>query len=132
MKKGDIYRSIYNHYVAKVVKVTRDNVTLENRQGVKETIALENFDLNWRYCSTIYEYRDSIREAFPEFNIFLQGDCVIADNTESRLEFSIADKMLKVQYSDDIKEMLEAEDNILNFLLEDAIEVINMFANLFE
>ena len=134
MKVGEFYRSIYNHYVAKVVKVTRDNVTLENRQGVSETIALENFDLNWRRCANIYEYRDTIDEAFShvQHSIVMYGNCVKVTVDTDYVEFSIVDDMLMIQVTDDVKDALDLEYNVADFLLEDALDVINTIANLFE
>lgn len=134
MKVGEFYKSIYNHYVAKVVKVTRHEVTLENRQGVKEYVLIDNFDLNWKKCENIYAYRNAIEEAFSKskLTITMQGDCVVVYDHESNVQFSIFDNLLRVQFSDDVKEALEADYNVMEFLLEDAFEVIDMIANLFE
>jgi len=132
MKTGEFYRSIYNCYVSKVTKVSRNNVILENRYGVEDVVALENFDLNWRRCATIYEYRDTIAEAFPEdCELTLRGECVVVSYDEGQIEFAIIDDMLRVQFTDDVKDALDADSNVMEFLLEDALDVISMIADLF-
>lgn len=140
MKVGEFYKSIYNHYVSKVTKVWRNVVTLENRQGVTDEISVDNFDANWKRCVTIYEYRDEIEKAFGNCtannNVVMRGDAVVVtvdDPAEpSVIAFGIVNNMLRVQFTDDVKEAVEADSNIMEFLLEDAFDVITMFADLFE
>ena len=134
MKTGEFYKSIYNHYVAKVTKVTRNEVTLENKDGVAETVKLENFDANWKRCVTIYEFKGTIDEAFNhvEHTTVMRGDCINVTVDEDYVSFSIVDNMLRVEVSDDVKDALEIEYNIEDFLLEDALNVINTVGSLFE
>lgn len=134
MKVGEFYKSIYNHYVSKVTKVWRNVVTLENRQGVTDEISVDNFDANWKRCVTIYEYRDELQKAFSHVNatMCMRGDAVVIQIDDSQLAFGIVNDMLRVMFTDDVKEAVEADSNIMEFLLEDAFDVITMFADLFE
>lgn len=134
MKTGEFYKSIYNHYVAKVTKVTRNEVTLENKDGVAETVKLENFDANWKRCATIYEFKSTIDEAFNhvEHTTVMRGDCINVTVDEDYVSFSIVNNMLRIEVSDDVKDALEIEYNIEDFLLEDALDVINTVGSLFE
>ena len=61
------------------------------------------------------------------------GDTIRIDVDDSRIEFSVSyDNQLKVQFSDDIKEAVDADSNTMYFLLEDTFDVITMIASLFE
>ena len=134
MKTGEFYKSIYNHYVSKVIKVSRNTVTLENGQGVTDTVGMQNFDANWRRCVRIYEFEHTIDEAFNhvEHTIALYGNCVKVTVDNDYVEFSIVDDMLMIQVTDDVKEALDLDYNVADFLLEDALDVINTIGSLFE
>ena len=134
MKKGEYYRHKWNKYVSRITDVKRDKVQLEIiNSGVVETIRKENFEDNYTPCTTIYDWECEIQRAFPFGVIKLMGDTIRVDVDDSRIEFSIDyNGMLKAQYSDDIKEAIDTEYNVTRFLLEDANDVIELFANLFE
>lgn len=134
MKVGEFYKSIYNHYVSKVVKVDKAEITLENMQGVTDVVAIDNFDANWKRCATIYEFRNAIDEAFEhvEHTTTFVGETVKVVVDEDYVHFSIEDDMLKLEVSDDVKDALELDYNIGEFLLEDALQVINTVGSLFE
>ena len=134
MKTGEFYRSIYNHYVSKVTKVGRHEVILENKQGVADKIDIENFDTNWRRCITIYEYRDTIADAFKHVNyqMLLIGECVKVTVDEDFVMFSIANNMLRIQVSDDVRDALDLKYNVADFLMEDVLDVIYTIGSLFE
>lgn len=133
MKVNEFYRHKWNKYVVKVTKVSLHNVELKTvYSGVTEAIAVENFDLNYEPCETIYKWRETIDELFSFAKIKFMGNSIRIDADDSQIEFSIEDDMLAVQFTDDIKEAVESDTNLLRFLLEDADEVILMFANLFE
>ena len=132
-KVGEFYRHKFNKYVSKVTKVGRNKVELVTlNSNVVESIDRENFDLNYEEVTTIYQFRKHIEEAFDFGDIKLMGDTIRVDVDDSRLEFSIPNNQLKVQFTDDIKDAVDSETNILRFLIEDVNEVITMFADLFE
>lgn len=132
-KVGEFYRHKFNKYVSKVTKVGRNKVELVTlNSNVAEAIDRENFDLNYEEVTTIYQFRKHIEEAFDFGTIKLMGDTIRVDVDDSRLEFSIPNNQLKVQFTDDIKEAVDSETNILRFLIEDVNEVVTMFADLFE
>lgn len=133
MKVNEFYRHKWNKYVSKVTKVGLYDVELKTvYSGVTEKIAIENFYLNYDPCETIYKWRETIEELFSFAKIRFMGNAIRINADESEIEFSIEDDMLVTQFTDDIKEAVESETNLLRFLLEDADEVILMFANLFE
>ena len=132
-KVGEFYRHKFNKYVSKVTKVGRNKVELVTlNSNVTESIDRENFDLNYEEVTTIYQFRKHIEEAFSFGVVRLMGDTVRVDVDDSRIEFSIPNNQLKVQFTDDIKEAVDSETNILRFLIEDVNEVVTMFADLFE
>ena len=132
MNVGEFYRHKFNKYVSKVTKVGRGRVELETlNSGVTEFIARENFNLNYEPVTTIYQFRKDVENEFDFGKISLMGDTIRVDVDDSRIEFSIYDEQLKVQFTDDIKEAVESDTNIMYFLLEDTFEVITMLASLF-
>ncbi len=132
-KVGEFYRHKWNKYVSKVTNVGLHKVELKTvNSGVSETIAVENFDSNYEPCVTIYQYRETLEDMFSFGKISFMGNTIQVNVDDSRLEFSLADDRMEVQFTDDIKEAVESDTNILSFLIEDADEVITMFADLFE
>ena len=107
---------------------------LSVNSGVAETIDRENFDDNYELCNDIYKWRETIEELFSFGKIRFMGPAVKVIVDASWLEFSIGqyNNLLSVQFSDDIKEAIEAEYNIMDFLISDTDEVIHMFADLIE
>ena len=134
MRTGEFYRHRYNHYVSKVTNVGRKSIELETLNcSVAEKIDRENFNLNYEPVVTIYQFRKTIEEAFYFGKTKLMGDTIRIDVDDSRIEFSVSyDNQLKVQFSDDIKEAVDADSNTMYFLLEDTFDVITMIASLFE
>lgn len=136
---GKYYRSKFNHYVAKVIDVNMRTITMETiNANVIETIARENFDENWIPCTTIYDFRNTIRECFAreddyETTITLMGDTIRVDIDDEIITFSIDhNDMLKVYCTDEVRDALSLEYNITRFLLEDTFDVINVIASLFK
>lgn len=134
MKKGEFYRSKWNKYVVRVTDVKWDYVELMSiLSKTTERIKKENFDMNFESCDTIYKWRQTIESAFSFGEIQLIGDAVRVKVDTTIIDFSIdVNDMLVVSFTDDIKEAVESDKNILRFLIEDADEVISMFADLFE
>lgn len=131
-KVGEFYRHKFNKYVSKVTKIGRNKVELVTLNcDVAESIDRENFDANYEEVITIYQFRKDIEKAFDFGKVSLMGDTIRVDVDDSRIEFSIPDSQLKVQFSDDVKEAIEVETNIMYFLLEDTFDVITMLASLF-
>lgn len=132
-KVGEYYRHRWNKYVSKVTKVTRSNVTLKVvNSGVTEYIHTDNFDMNYTPCTTIYQWRDTIEDLFKSCEVWLMGDTIRVAKDTTIIYFCIDIKnRLSVSYTDDIKKLIDAESNMLKFLIEDADEVIPMFADLF-
>lgn len=133
MKKNEFYRHKWNKYVAKITDVKRDRVELKTvNSGVTETISKENFDLNYVPCVTIHEWRNTISDVFSFGDVLLMGDTVRVKVDDTIVDFSIdSSNQFAVCFTDDVKEAIEADSNIMRFLLEDADEVIDMFADLF-
>lgn len=135
MKKNEYYRHKWNKYVVKIIDVRRTDVEMKTvSSGVVETISKENFDMNYELCTDIYKWKDTIEELFNFGKVSCMGPAVKVVVDDSWLEFSIGQysDLLAVQFSDDIKEAVESEYNIMEFLVDDADEVIHMFADLFE
>lgn len=134
MKKNEFYRNKWNYYVAKITEVKRDRVELiAVNSGVRETIARENFDLNYTPCTTIYQWRKTLEQMFSFATIKFIGDSIRVLVDDTKLDFSISiSNMFTVSFTDDIKEAIDADTNMLRFLLEDADTVIQSFAELFE
>lgn len=133
-KVGEYYRHKWNKYILKVTKVTLHTVELKTvYSGVAESVKVENFDANYEPAITIYQWRKTIKELFSFGDIQLFGDCVRVKVDDTVIDFSIdKDNMLTICFTDDIKEAVEAETNVLRFLIEDADDVIQSFADLFE
>lgn len=133
-KVGEYYRHKWNKYVSKVTKVSLYTVELKSvYSGVSESIKVENFDMNFEPAITIYQWRNTFEKLFSFADIQLFGECVRIKVDDTVVDFSIKNNdRLVVCFTDDIKEAVESETNILRFLLEDADEVITMFADLFE
>jgi len=134
MKKNEFYRNKWNYYVAKITDVKRDKVELlAVNSGVCETIARENFELNYTPCTTIYQWRKTLEQMFSFATIKFIGDSIRVLVDDTRLDFSISiNNMFTVSFTDDIKKTLGADTNILRFLLEDADTIIQSFAELFK
>ena len=134
VKVGEYYRHKWNKYILKVTKVSLHTVELKTvYSGVFESVKIENFDMNYEPAITIYQWRKTIKELFSFGEIQLFGDCVRVKVDDTIIDFSInADKMLTVCFTDDVKEAVDADINILRFLIEDADDVIQSFADLFE
>lgn len=133
MKKGEYYRHKWNKYVSKITNIRGDIVELKTiNSEVTETIDRQHFDSNYEPCATIYQWRKTIESAFANCEIHLMGDCVRVNCDTTIVDFSISDDILVVCFTDDVKEAVESDTNILRFLIEDADEVITMFAELFE
>ena len=133
MKTGEYYKHKWNKYISKITGVKRNKIELVIiNSGVKEEISIENFNLNYVPCKTIHDWRKVIDEAFPNTEICAYGDAIRVKINDSILDFSLTydETQLTACYTDDIKEIIEADTNILRFSLEDANEIINMFAEL--
>lgn len=134
MKKNEFYRNKWNYYVAKITDVKRDRVELlAVNSGVRETITKETFELNYTPCITIYQWRKTLEQMFSFATIKFIGDSIRVLVDDTKLDFSISlNNMLTVSFTDDIKEAIGADTNMLRFLLEDADTIIQSFAELFE
>lgn len=131
MKVGEFYRNRFNKYVSQITKVGRNEIELVTlHSNTPEKIKREHFDNNYEEIVTVYQFEKDIREAFSFGEVKLMGDTIQVNVDDSRIEFSITNQ-LKVYFSDDIKEAVDSETNIMYFLLEDAFDVINMLASLF-
>ena len=126
MNVGDLYRSKWNKYTAKIVSINPSTIVLENKQGVKESVAVNNFELNWQPCD-INACASIIKEAFTSHRITID-DSIVIDNWQ--IVFRIIDDELSVNFSDAIKNKLDLSSNTLSFKLCDAEEVIYMIADL--
>lgn len=130
-KVGEYYRHKWNKYVSKVTAVKRGHVELTTvNSGVSEYIHTDNFDMNYEPCVTIYQWRKTIESAFTNCEIHLMGDCVRANKDTTIIDFSISNDRLTVCVTDDIKKLMGAEHNIFRYNLDEADEIINLFANL--
>ena len=128
MNVGDVYRSKWNKYTAKIVSINPSTVVLENKQGVKESVAVNNFELNWQPYD-INAYASIIKEAFEPHNITTTDNYyIVVDNWQ--ISFRIIDDELSVNFSDTVKNKLDLSSNTLSFKLCDAEEVIYMIADL--
>ena len=128
MNVGDLYRSKWNKYTAKIVSINPSTIVLENKQGVKESVAVNNFELNWQPCD-INAYASIIKEAFESHNITTTDNYyIVVDNWQ--ISFRIIDDELSVNFSDTVKNKLDLSSNTLSFKLCDAEEVIYMIADL--
>lgn len=133
-KVGEYYRHKWNKYISKVTKVSLHTVELKTvYSGVTDVINVEHFDMNYEPAVTIYQWRNTFDKLFSFGDIQLFGDCIRVKVDDTVIDFSIKDNnRLVVCFTDDVKEAVESETNILRFLIEDADEVITMFADLFE
>lgn len=132
MKVNDFYRHKWNKYVSKITRVGRSEVELVTLNcNVAEKISKDDFYNNYEPVVTVYQFRKDIETAFDFGKVSLMGDTIRVDVDDSRIEFSIPGEQLKVYFSDDVKEAVEADTNIMYFLLEDTFDVITMLASLF-
>ena len=132
-KVGEYYKHKWNKYVARVTKVSLRCVDLiVINSGVHDVIAIENFDLNYEPCTTIFKWLKKIEELYMCEEVLTFMDAIRCKDGNTVIDFSVNDDMLVVCFTDDVKEILEADSNVMRFLLEDADEVIEMFADFFE
>ena len=126
MKIGEMYKSKWNRYTAKIVDIGKYGVVLENRQKVREVVSLTNFELNWEPCSIVV-YKSIIDEAFTFHNVVVEDDSIIIDRV---VRFKIIDDSLSVSFSPSIRHELGLSEDKLNFSLSNIQEVVQMIANL--
>ena len=133
-KVNEFYRHKWSKYTSKVTKVGRDYVELVTLKcNVPEKIKKEHFNENYEPTVTIYQFRKDIESAFDFGKVTLMGDTIRVDVDDSRIEFSInyeGDK-LKTYLSDDVRDAVESDTNIMYFLIEDTYEVIDLLVSLF-
>lgn len=129
-KVGEYYRHKWNKYISKVIAIKKGHVELITlNSGVSEYIHIDNFDMNYEPCNTIYELRPLIESSFSFSEIQTFVDCVRIKVNNTVIDFSIDyNNRFTVCFTDDVKHRINAEKNVLKFLLDDADEVISMFA----
>ena len=135
MKKGEYYRHKWNKYVSKIIDMKHTYIELKTiNSGVTEFIHPEYFNQNYTPCITIYHWQDTIKDIYDFADeVIARGDTIRVRVNDSILDFSVNDVQdeFKVYCSDDIKEAYELDYNVTRFLLEDADEIIPMFADFF-
>lgn len=138
MKVGEFYRNRFNHYVSQVTKVTDKVVTLTNIQGVSDDVKLENFHTNWSKANSIYQFETTIRSKFPsDFYLIKTEDSITVKSDDYEVpvsvEFSVDEGMdgtlVWLTMTDSIRDLIEVDDNVVAYHIEDMLDVISMIAD---
>lgn len=133
MKTGEYYKSKWNGYVSKITNIYLDKIILKDVfTGIVDEVAITNFKMNWEPCISVYQWSDLFETLFTNQQIMYFSDTIKIKDDTSLVEFSIDDNMLMVSFTDDVKEVVDSDSNTMRFLIDDANEVIEMFAELFE
>ena len=133
MKVGDYYYHKFNKYVERITKITPKEIELKNIDMITTVIKSEYFNDNYMKCNPIYNYVETIVRAFKKAKFkFDQSYIRVDPDPDNFIAFGIVNNQLRVVMSEEVYTALELEDSIEDFLLDDAEEVINMIADLFE
>ena len=136
MKTGEYYRSKWNHYKAKIVTIDTNHVKMRTNDGVNEYYRIENFNANWEKCRSIYEFEHQIKTKFKNCRIFhytqLGESFKVIAPDYVWIEFAVStdNNYLRVWFSQSIQQQLNEDVSVMDFDINDADEVIDLFASL--
>lgn len=132
MKNNEYYFNKWNKYVEQITNITPIRIELKNMMGVTTTIKAEYFNDNYVKCNDVYNLIDTILSAFIPAKVLFDFQQNFISINKDDVAFGVVNDMLRVVMSDEIRDILELDNTIEDFMLEDAETIINMIADLYK